>query len=417
MASISTGPNGRRTIQFVGSDGKRRSIRLGDVSKRTAEMIRPKVEDLVNGTIHGGPISRETATWLQSLGDILHKRLAKAGLVKPRVKKPTERLESFISGYLNLRPDVKPGTMIVFKQAQRHLVRFLGAARDLGTVTPADADAYRAHLMGEGRARATVNKWCQYARHFFEVAQRRKLINENPFAHIKGAVRGNTERRVFVPADSVQRVIDFVPDAQWKLLIALARWGGLRVPSEALALTWGDVDFEHKRFVVRASKTEHHDQGGVRIVPMFPELGELFQQVFDDAEPGSIHVISRYRDPAVNLRTQFVRFIESAGVSPWAKPWQNLRATRATELADRFPSHVCAAWLGHSEAIADEFYRSVTDVHMDIAVRNPVQQVSVDGRTSSHGNDETADAVREMPDTATNNEIEVGAVGFEPTKA
>ena len=34
MASLSKQPNGRRTIQFVGSDGKRRSIRFGKISQR-----------------------------------------------------------------------------------------------------------------------------------------------------------------------------------------------------------------------------------------------------------------------------------------------------------------------------------------------------------------------------------------------
>jgi excisionase family DNA binding protein len=78
---------------------------------------------------------------------------------------------------------------------------------------------------------------------------------------------------------------------------------------------------------------------------------------------GTEHVISRYRDPAANLRTQFGRYIAAAGLTPWPKPWQNLRSSRATELADQYPSHVCAAWLGHTEAVADEFYRQVTEEH------------------------------------------------------
>ena len=52
MASISKEPNGRRTIQFVGADGKRRSIRLGKVSQRTAEMVKVKVEALVAASFY-----------------------------------------------------------------------------------------------------------------------------------------------------------------------------------------------------------------------------------------------------------------------------------------------------------------------------------------------------------------------------
>lgn len=392
MASIGNDPNGTRRVLFVAGDGRRKTIRLGDVPLRTAESIRLRVEDLLNASIHGQAMSRETANWLPGIGDTLHGRLAKAGLVQPREKAAAAKLGEFIDGYLAQRPDVKAGTMIVFRQAQRHLVRFLGETRDVAKVTPADADAYRAHLLGEARAKATVNKWCQYARHFFEVARRRRLIAENPFAHIKGAVRGNTARRVFVSAADVQLVIDAAPDPQWKLLIALGRWGGLRIPSEALALTWRDVDFEHQRFTVRASKTEHHAEGGIRVVPMFPELAAHFQRVFDEAEPGTEHVITRYRDPAGNLRTQLCRYIEAAGLTAWAKPWQNMRASRATELADAFPSHVCAAWLGHTEAVADEFYRSVTDSHFERAIgaaHKAAQSGQETGRKASQG--ETAD--------------------------
>lgn len=157
------------------------------------------------------------------------------------------------------------------------------------------------------------------------MAQRRGLVAANPFAHIKGAVTGNPARRCFVPAEAVARVVDVAPDPQWKLLIALTRWGGLRIPSEALALIWQDVDLAGKRFIVRAGKTEHHEDGGIRMVPMFPELVPLFHAVFDEATEGSTHVITRYQQSSVNLRTQFQRYIEKAGVKTWPKLWQNLR--------------------------------------------------------------------------------------------
>ncbi len=46
MASITRESNGRKTIQFVAGDGKRRSIRLGKTTVRNAEAVRVKVEDL-----------------------------------------------------------------------------------------------------------------------------------------------------------------------------------------------------------------------------------------------------------------------------------------------------------------------------------------------------------------------------------
>lgn len=39
------------------------------------------------------------------------------------------------------------------------------------------------------------------------------------------------------------------------------------------------------------------------MVPMLPGLTGHFQRVFDEADTGSVYVITRYRDPAANLRT------------------------------------------------------------------------------------------------------------------
>lgn len=45
-------------------------------------------------------------------------------------------------------------------------------------------------------------------------------------------------RADFVPAEVIHKVIDATPDPGWKLRIALPRFRGLRIASEALALTW-----------------------------------------------------------------------------------------------------------------------------------------------------------------------------------
>jgi integrase len=390
MASIATENNGRRRILFVAGDTSRKTVRLGKCSHHDAESIRGHIEAMNSSHINGQAVRRETAVWLTSIGAVLHERLAAVGLVGPRRAVEGPKLGAFIDEYLTQRADLKPITLAAMRSSRNKLVAFFGEMKPLADVTIADADAYRAYLLQEKKAPATVNKRLRYARHFFQVATRRRIIPENPFGHISGAVKGNPARRVFVPAGDVQRAVDVAPDPQWKLLITLARWGGLRIPSEALALKWSDVDFAGHRFIVRSSKTEHHKDGGIRVVPMFPELVPLFQAVFDGAQEGEVFVIARYRDPSQNLRTQLGRYIEAAGLAPWPKLWQNMRASRATELADAFPSHVCAAWLGHTEAVANEFYRMVTDEHFrraqgdtDSAAHNPAQSGAVSTRIQS----------------------------------
>lgn len=100
----------------------------------------------------------------------------------------------------------------------------------------------------------------------------------------------------------------------------------------------------------------------VVLVPIFPELRPHFEDVWEQAEPGTEYVITRYRDRNANLRTQLCRIIARAGLQPWEKLFQNLRATRATELvSEGWPEYKVCEWLGHTEAVAKKHYWQVTD--------------------------------------------------------
>ena len=58
-----------------------------------------------------------------------------------------------------------------------------------------------------------------------------------------------------------------LPDNHWRTLVGLARFAGLRVPSETHALTWADIDFDQSRMTFRASKTS-----STRTVPIQQRL-------------------------------------------------------------------------------------------------------------------------------------------------
>ena len=83
----------------------------------------------------------------------------------------------------------------------------------------------------------------------------------------------NSSRAHFITADTIEKVIGACPDAQWRLIVALSRYGGLRCPSEHLCLTWGDVDWEHNLITIRSPKTEHH-VGGESSTCCWPESSQ-----------------------------------------------------------------------------------------------------------------------------------------------
>ena len=122
---------------------------------------------------------------------------------------------------------------------------------------------------------------------------------------IAASVKANPDRYYFVNREDAQKVLDHCPDAQWKLIFALARYGGLRCPSEVLALTWAHVNWEHDRIRVPSLKTAHIEGMDARVIPLFPELRPYLMEVFDEAEPGTEHVITRYRQRNVNCGRSF----------------------------------------------------------------------------------------------------------------
>jgi len=371
MASICNDPNGRRRLQFTDSNGRRQTVRLGKVGKRAAETIQSHVEHLLNAQFAKQPVEAETARWVASLEDVLHTKLAKVGLIRPRA---STTLKAYLDDFIAGRTDVKPLTIAKYNTTREQLIEHLGAEKPLRDIQPGDADEWRRKLKST-KMENTVRKHIAIAKTFFTAAVRKGLIPANPFADLRSTTMANPERFYFISREEATKVLAACPDVEWQLIFALSRFGGLRCPSEHLALTWDDVDWEQNRLRIRSPKTEHHFGKESRMIPIFPEMRPYLDQAFELAPPGTVYVINRYRSSNINLRTQLSRIIDRAGLDQWPKLFQNLRSTRQTELAETFPQHVVCEWIGNSKEVATKHYLQVTDDHFKKATQNPTQTV------------------------------------------
>ena len=402
MASIGNDPNGRRRIVFVAPDQKRKTIRLGEVSKREAEQVKLRVEWILQAKRLGHPLDGDTAQWLSKLSPTLSKRFVAVGLIDSITDKKEITLGEHLDGYFERRTDVKESTRVHWTQVRNSLLKYFNSDRLLKDITSAEArdwerwlktgDArnyrYAEREKTQGLAPNTIHKRVSEAKQFFQDAVQRELISKNPFDGMKGTVGSNRDRDFFIDRELAAKVMDALPDTEWRLLFTLMRFGGLRCPSEILALTWDDVKWAEDKIRVPSPKTEHHEGKGFRLVPIFPELRLYLEDAWDLAENGQKYVITRYRNNS-NLRTQFKRYMERAGIETWPKLFQNLRASCSTELAQEFPAHVAAAWIGHSVEIANKHYWQVTDddfaraAGKTKAAQNPAQQVHAGPRRGS----------------------------------
>jgi len=222
--------------------------------------------------------------------------------------------------------------------------------------------------------------------------------------------------------EETEAVLDAIPDVRLRLVFALARYGGLRSPSEVQALKWSDIHWDTKRFTVHASKTEHHLDAGIRVVPIFDELCPHLLDAFGAAEDGAVYCCRQYGKNAGQIYRKYIMAaIAKAGIKPWPKLFQNLRSTRETELAEKFPIHVVCDWIGNSPRVAAKHYLQVTEDHYAKAVQNPVQYIAERGGmapqavcsdTGKHGD---CGRVRKETPPCDNREAKsMGDTGLEP---
>lgn len=386
MASLTRSKNGSYLLQFAIDANERRGFRLGRISEKTAQQIKQHVELIVIAKQSGQALDSATARWLTKIGDKLVKQLVKVGLIpEPSKANDRARLNEFLQDYISGRKDLKPRTIINFNQARIRLVTFFTPDKAIQSITQADADRWLIGLKSDGYATATIAKLVKVARQFFAAAKRGRLIGENPFEHLKGGSMVNSEKLRFIDMPTAEKILAACPDGQWRLIVALCRYGGLRCPSELLGLRWGDVLWDRNRFIVHVPKLEHHAGKEVRFVPIFPELRPHLEAAFDGAmedhdfdtdKLASVYVVGKSRDDGVNLRTHLKRIIIRAGVKPWPRLFQNLRASRETELAREYPLHVVCQWIGNSKLIAAQHYLQTTDEDFERAAGKSVADLS-----------------------------------------
>ena len=363
MASIEFRPRTTRVIAYL--DKEKQTFPLGRVAKKTAERFANNIDTLLHERRCNLPISREVSSWLADLDDSLYALLAERGLVEPRVKAGT--LATFIDDYIAGRSDVSERRLGKFRNAKGRLIEFFGDVK-LDAVTPGWADDYSRWLLTQ-LAPATAHKECQIAAQFFRRAFRNRLIERNPFDGVTIGKATNDDRRKFIARNVIGKVLDKCPNWQWRTVVALARYGGLRCSSEVALLKWSDIHWDTERFTVSSPKTKRYGKA-TRLVPIFPELRPFLDEAFSLAPEGEQWVIPMLGgDADKNLGTTFRKIIRRAGVEPWPKPFQNCRSSRQTELEQHYPTYVVCSWLGNTPTVAHKHYLTVTDDHFAAAVK------------------------------------------------
>lgn len=369
MASVSTQKKtGLRRVIFDNLAGRRSAIYVGKISLASAREIAGHIDHLVICSKSGTDTRRSTRDWLARIRadwPNLANRLATLGLIVRKVwSDPT--FTDFAESLISNRSDVKPNTVKAWRQTAEKIRLFFGN-RTIRSLTAKDGSDFLRWLHspvdcgGAGHTASTPSKHLTIVKQFLNEAVDAEILPGNPFHKVKGDRTVDKRRRRFITAEQIESVIKLTDDAELRAIIALARFGGLRTPSEPFALRCSHLDWDRRRITVPAVKTKQRE------LPLFPELIPYLQALQEQAEDEYLFPrLRQFTDS--NLRKQMSKLIRRSGMTVWPKLFQNIRSSRQTELEERFPRKTVCCWMGNSETVADQHYLQVLDEHFDRAV-------------------------------------------------
>ena len=385
MASVNKDGKGWK-VSYIDQDNARRSLRPGKVNKATANQIARHIDVLVASKASGGTVELTTAKWLGGIGEKLHKKLIRAGLAEPKAAdvvepdpEPSITLAAFLDEYvatgITRKGEVaSDNTLNNWRQTRNLLLECFDGSRPIESFTLADGKEFRKWMARRkipvsrrsptGRMQETsIRNRIGNAKAMFGHAVSEELLSQDPFRNQVSSLFSDEDGKMNIPAEIINNVIQAAPHAEWRLLIALWRYAGLR-KMEPIDLTWNDALWAEGKLRVRSSKTKRHKGKGVRYVPT-RDVEEYLNDAFALAEKGQEYMFPNIRGTEVFRR--FLAIVEKAGHEPWPNLIKNLRLSCENDWLDanEAPAHVIAKWLGHRIEVQNNAYAIVSDGHFE----------------------------------------------------
>ena len=300
---------------------------------------------------------------MESTSPEIREKLAAVGLIEiPKTYTLLEVWDSFLK-----QKTGKDSTIGQYQIAKNRFFGYFKKTDLLADLTKESCTQWKSRLLTHLKP-ATVASQVKHTKTVFNWAVKEGWLEKSP---LDGVGRGsfvNRSKDRIITMEEYRRLLDASPCQDWRVIIALARIGGLRCPSEITALRWKDVNWKKNCIYVRSPKTEHHEGKEGRIVPLFPELKEELKKLLSDPDSKVMeYVINRYRDPRQNLGTTFAKIVKRAGLPKISRPFDNMRMTRSNEIYNRFGAFKESQWIGHSGRIRQDHYLMIQDTDYEEA--------------------------------------------------
>lgn len=363
MSSRSTRPNGHQWI-FFKYGGKRHTVRLGKITVKNAEAFRRELDCLLECKQLGLELEPKTRAWVLSLDERPHATLKQAGLLDSRAARTISDLVIAYQDHMK-RIGSKPSTLANNRSICKHLVEYFGKAHLIGSIQREDAERFREWLgsgKGPGKnrlAKTTVSRRSRHARSIFAYAFNEQWIQTNPFGWMKNWNEVDSTRNHYFTSEDIEAIINQAPNSEWRLYLALARYGGLRAPSEMAGMLWEWINWEDGTLKINSPKTAHLPNQDSRKIPILEPLRPYLLEASEQALVGQTHLFPNIQSSGAAITKRVYGMCKAAGLEEWPKLWVNMRASCERDWLDKYPIDVVATWMGHSPATALRHYSRV----------------------------------------------------------
>ena len=333
--------------------------------------------------------------------DFQAKKKQEIGQGTPRDRAPSVNLGDFCKDWLSARkPEVRPGTYVLYEYAVRRLVDYFGEKKHLHDIQAKDAQVFvsKQASVARGHEGEPLSDWSReqlkrYCKLIFDAAVAWGVQAKNPFNVLRFR-KPATRRWHRLTMAEYHELLEAAPTLRWKVFYALAFTSGARV-GELFSLTWNDIDFESGRVIISSRdgtatmppfSVKDHE---MRVIPLPRHTVALLAEYQTQAPEGVPYVLmdaeryGRVKAKWGSLRSQkkpwFNRYMVNntlrdfkghyrrAGIKPAGKlTIHTLRKCCGQNWADAgLPINVVQKLMGHSKPETTlEFYSQVEEHHV-----------------------------------------------------
>jgi integrase len=251
-------------------------------------------------------------------------------------------VSSMVDAFLNHKSSlIQASTLSSIENSLQLLVDEVGAML-VQSVERHHLDAIRDGLRVASSTQAKFSKdW----RAFFAWCIEQNASTHNPADHLSTHV--HAAKKPFISRETITQALMHCEDRHLAAVVALSRYGGLRIPSELYTLSSDDLQSD--RILITDSKRHR-----TRYIPIFPELKDHLGAIYN---LGSSTIVGL--SPS-GITSRFEQLLSKAQLSPWPKLWHSMRASRETELIRDYGITTACLWIGNSPSVAAKHYAQVS---------------------------------------------------------